>query len=80
MVQAADLFYTIEIEDQNCKNKSKIKNYYEKYFSKPIKKITRTKYGRATTIVLSASIGIIVYISSHYAGEYPFKSICEQDV
>lgn len=41
--------------------------------------IVKTKYGKIFTLALSSVIGMIVYVSAHYAGEYPFQSICTKN-
>jgi hypothetical protein len=78
-MKSQDGFYTITLTDvktdhdeapQNCcaEKINTLKQVSER--------ITHTKYGRICTLLLSSTIGLVVYISTHYAGEYPFKSSC----
>jgi hypothetical protein len=70
-------FYTIEIDIKNEK-RNKICNFYDIYCKKPLTTITKSTCGRVITASMSVLIGIIVYITSHYAGTPIFSSVCNK--
>lgn len=76
-----DLYYSIEIvpEQPNKPDdnfKTTFINVSKKYLIMPLAKVATSKCGQAITLVISASVGLIVYVATHYAGDYSFRYSC----
>lgn len=77
----SETFYTVKLNDIVYDEEDNKPHRITQLISvgkSAISKITQSKYGRICTVVLSTVIGMVVYVSIHYAGEPPFKYICKK--